>query len=120
MDEEHLRLEYWEDNRTNREFPLWLIFKFVGHADAEWDGVPYLRHAGRDLPSVLKALETHPTIDRLAADLEIAPDELRAALWYCIWLVEHRKPPAASEEWNQRVDEAWRTRILNIPQQRSQ
>jgi hypothetical protein len=116
MDEEQLRLEYWEDNRTNREFPLWVIFKFIGHASGQSDDVPYLRHADQDLPTVLKALETHPSIAALASDLGIAPDELRAALWYCTWVVEHGKPPASWAEWNERVDTAWRSHTLRIDQ----
>ena len=118
MDEEQLRLEYWEDTRTNPDFPLWVIFKFIGHASGQWDSVPYLRHAGQDLPAVLKALETHPSIDALAMDLGIGPEELRAALWYCTWLVEHRAPPSNWREWNERVDEAWSTNVLKIDQER--
>lgn len=118
MDEEKLRLEYWEDNRTNRDFPLWVIFKFIGHASGRSDDLPYLRHSGRDVPAVLKALEVHPAIDALAADLGIAPDELRATLWYSTWLAEHRPPPSNWDAWNDRVDEAWRTHALGITEQR--
>lgn len=119
MDEEQLRLEYWEDNRTNRDFPLWVIFKYIGHAAKEWDGVPYLRHAQRDVPSILKSLETHPSLAALAADLSVAPEELRAALWYCTWVVEHLYAKPEGEEWNARVDDAWRNQILRITEQRS-
>ena len=118
MDEEQLRIEYWEDNRTNRDFPLWVIFKFIGHASGHSDNLPYLRHSGQDLPTVVKALEGHPSIDALASDLKLAPEELRAVLWYCTWLLEHRPPPSAWEEWNNRVDEAWKTDTLRITEQR--
>lgn len=118
MDEEQLRLEYWEDTRTSPDFPLWVIFKFIGHTSGQWDNAPYLRHSSRDLPAVLKALEAHPAIDALATDLDIAPDELRAVLWYCTWLVEHRTPPSVWSEWNERVDDAWHTKALTIDQQR--
>lgn len=118
MDEEKLRLAYWEDNRTNRDFPLWVIFKWIGHVSGRSDDLPYLRHSEQDLPTVLKALEVHPAIDALAFDLGIAPEELRATLWYCTWLVEHRPPPSGWESWNSLVDDAWRTKTLQVAEQR--
>ncbi len=119
MDEQQLRLDYWEDNRTRPEFPLWVIFKFIGHALDTAEGVPYLRHAQRELPAVLKDLEAHPAIDRLAEELRLSPQELRASLWYCVWLLEHQAPPDAWRDWNRRVDEAWSQHVLGITNQRS-
>ncbi|PSR21218.1 MAG: hypothetical protein C7B45_11795 [Sulfobacillus acidophilus] len=116
MDEEELRLEYWEDTRSHPEFPVWVIFRLIGHSPDQCDGVPYLRASHQDVATVLKHLEEHPVIDKLATDTGIAPAELRACLWYCIWLVEHRLPPQAWQQWNQRVDEAWAIKALHLPQ----
>jgi uncharacterized protein (DUF433 family) len=119
MDEEQLRLEYWEDTRSHPEFPIWLIFRLIGHTSDACNGTPYLRPSRQDVADVLKRLEEHPAIAQLAVDVGIAPAELRASLWYCIWLVEHQAPPAVWRKWNQRVDEAWATQVLHLPQQRS-
>ncbi|MCY0899117.1 MAG: hypothetical protein OWU33_09320 [Firmicutes bacterium] len=114
MNEEHLRLEYWEDTRSDPQFPLWVIFKFIGQAHGIADNLPYLRPSQRDLASVLKALEAHPALDAIAADVDIAPEELHATLWYLTWLVEHHPVPPRWHEWNSRLDTAWQQRLFTL------
>lgn len=119
MDEEQLRLEYWEDTRSHPAYPLWVIFRHVGHESGVHDDLPYLRHTQRDLPEILKALEAHPMLETVAQDIQLHIEELRATLWYAIWKIEHLNPPSASQEWNHRVDVAWRDGTLSIPEKRS-
>ncbi len=106
MTEDQLRTEYWEDNRTNPLFPIWLVFRAIGHEDGQCDGVPYTRKSRREVPSILKTLETSPLVSQLAKELGIEESELRATLWYAAWELEHIKPRAAWQAWNQRVDQA--------------
>ncbi|NMP21916.1 hypothetical protein [Sulfobacillus harzensis] len=115
MDEEQLRLEYWEDTRSDPAYPLWVIFRLIGHQRGLHDDQPYLRHAQTSVADVLKAIETHPSLPTIAKDLAISVDELRASLWYAVWKVEHTPPPPDQDRWNPRVDEAWRSEILQIP-----
>lgn len=106
MTEDQLRTEYWEDNRSNPLFPLWIVFKEIGHESSQFDGMPYTRKSRRDVPSVLKDLELSPLVPQLAEQLGVETSELRATLWYAAWELEHLKPRAAWEAWNQRVDQA--------------
>lgn len=112
MDENELRLDYWIDTRSDKTFPLWIIFKQIGQAQGKFDNLAYLRQSGLDIVSVLKTLEQHPRIGDMARDLEIGEQELRAMLWFLVWLVEKNAPPASWESWNERIDEAWRNKTL--------
>lgn len=117
MEENELRTDYWVDNRSNRQFPLWVIFKQIGHDPDMCDGLPYVRQSRRDLPSLIKSLENHPLVPRLAEDLGIRVDELRAALWYVTWTLETRPAPESWHLWNQKVDDAWAHGILQPERQ---
>lgn len=119
MDEEQLRLEYWEDTRSDPAYPLWVIFRLIGHQSDSFDSLPYLRHSQRALPEILKALETHPQIETIAQDIHVSADELHACLWYAIWKIEHLTPPLDSQAWDHRVDQAWRDGILSLKNKRS-
>lgn len=105
VNEDQLRTEYWEDNRTHPLFPLWIVFREIGHAKELCEGKPYVRQTGRDVPSILKEMETSPLIPQLAASLGIEETGLRALLWYTAWELEHLKPREAWNRWNHRVDQ---------------
>lgn len=119
MDEEQLRLEYWEDTRSDPAYPLWVIFRLIGHQTGHHENLPYLRQGQKDLPEILKMLETHPLLETIAQDIHVSSDELRATLWYAIWKIEHLTPPLDSQSWNHRVDQAWRDGILSVNNKRS-
>lgn len=119
MDEEQLRLEYWEDNRSNPEFPLWVIFRCIGHQADHFDNLPYLRHSQQDLASLFKQMESSPHFESLSKDLKVPVEEMRAALWYVIWRIEHFSAPSAWAEWNRRVDEAWAIKTLSLSSERT-
>lgn len=112
MDENDVRTDYWIDNRSNRVFPLWLIFKQVGHEMGVMDNLPYLRQSRRGVSDVLKTLEQRPEFIRLATVLGIGEDELRALIWYVSWLVENQPMPDEWAQWNRRVDSAWASGVL--------
>jgi uncharacterized protein (DUF433 family) len=107
MDETALRTAYWEDNRSRRDFPLWVVFRRIGHEAGRADGHPYLRPSGTGVAEILKGLEALPTIPTLARELACTEEELRATLWYLTWLVERLPAPDSWAEWNRRVDQAW-------------
>jgi len=109
MDEEALRTEYWEDTRTHRAFPLWVVFREVGQAPG---GPPYLRRTGEALPDILKKVEELAAIPLLAEQVGIEAQELRAILWYLTWVSERLPAPEAWEAWNRRVDLAWQDHTL--------
>ncbi len=115
MNEEQLRLEYWEDTRSDPTYPLWVIFRLIGHESGHHDDQPYLRTSGKPAAEVLKAVETHPFMQSLADDIGVPIDELQATLWYAIWRIEHTPPPKDDQQWNRRVDEAWRSGIFTRP-----
>ncbi len=108
MDENELRLEYWVDTRSHPGFPLWVIFKEIGHARESAGGHPYGRRSHLDVSEILKQLELHEHMADIAKTMEIPEQELRAALWYASWVIESQSPPPDGEEWNSRIDEAWR------------
>lgn len=114
MDEESLRTDYWVDNRSDKEFPLWVIFRMIGQETGIVDGMPYVRPSRESLPALLKRLEEAPETDRLCEALGLARQEVSAAFWYLIWLVERMGAPPNPHwtEWNRRVDEAWDVGIL--------
>ena len=109
MDEETMRTDYWVDNRSDRQFPLWVIFRLVGRDQNVLDGLPYTRLTKTDVVTLLKKIEQHVLLEDLAHSLDVHPQELTAALWYVIWLVE--QTPASKDphwvQWNKRVDQAW-------------
>lgn len=113
MNEDQLRLEYWEDTRSDPAYPLWVIFRLIGHETGVHDGQPYLRATQKDAADVLKSVETHPLLTSVAEDIGVPIDELRATLWYAIWRIEHTPPPEDTQQWNRRVDEAWRSGIFS-------
>jgi hypothetical protein len=115
VDEEQLRQEYWEETRSDPAFPLWVIFRQVGHEAGVLDNQPYLRESHREVPEVLKAVEQHPLFEAIAHDLSLAPDAARAALWYAVWQIEHLPPPDRWQSWNRRVDAAWAEQVLKNP-----
>lgn len=116
MDEETIRTDYWVDNRSDRRFPLWVIFRLVGHDRDTLDGLPYTRLTKTDVVTVFKKLEQHILLADLARSLDIHPQELTAALWYVIWLVA--QTPASEDphwvQWNKRVDQAWEAGWLKL------
>lgn len=114
MDEESLRTDYWVDNRSDKEFPLWVIFRMIGQEKGMADGLPYVRSTQESLPALLKRLEAAEETDRLSEVLGLRRQELSAALWYLTWAVERAKAPDNPhwEEWNRRVDRAWHDGIL--------
>lgn len=112
MNESELRTEYWVDTRSHPEFPLWVIFKRIGHQQGVVNGVPYLRESKKEIPDVLKALERHQELPLWAKDLGMSEAELRSVLWYVTWLSESKAPPPEWEDWNRRVDEAWTRNLL--------
>ncbi|AUW93608.1 MAG: hypothetical protein OWR62_01550 [Sulfobacillus thermotolerans] len=106
MDENELRLDYWVATRTNPKFPLWVIFKEIGHRDGQ--GEAYGRRSLRPVREMLRDLEDSEWIPKAAEGLAVPEQELRAALWYAIWLLDQKEPPSEWKEWNDKVDEAWR------------
>ena len=112
MTEDELRTDYWVDNRSDRTFPLWVIFRQIGREAGKADGLPYTRQTGVDLPTMLKRLEQVEQIPALAALVGVRTEELRAALWYLTWAVESSPVPEAWAEWNRRLDTAWETGVL--------
>lgn len=104
MDEEQLRTEYWEETRTHRDFPVWVVFREIGHAPRR---SPYLRRTEEPLPDILKRMEASELIPALASRLGLHTQELRAVLWYLTWVSERLEAPASWEAWNRRVDQAW-------------
>lgn len=112
MDENELRLDYWIDTRSHPQFPLWVVFREIGHDAGLHDGLPYLRRSREDVASVLKRLEALPEFAGMASALGIHPQELRAAIWYLIWRVENTEAPPEWSEWNGRLDTAWAEGIL--------
>ncbi len=107
--EDELRTAYWEDCRSDPRFPLWVIFRRVGQAPSVQEGLPYVRPDGPDLPSVLKRLEQWPRLPEMAQELGLSPEDCRAILWYLIWRVERGAADPEWEQWNARIDQAWRT-----------
>lgn len=115
MDEATLRTEYWVDNRSRRDFPLWVIFRQIGQQAGLHEGHPYLRRSGMPLADLVKRLEAHPAVPQIASDLGCEEQELRATLWYLTWLLESLPTPEAWDQWNRRLDEAWREGVLGAP-----
>lgn len=113
MNEEQLRLEYWEDTRSDPAYPLWVIFRLIGHEAGIHDDQPYLRATQTNAADVLKSVETHALMKSVAEDIGVSLDELRATLWYAIWKIEHTPPPEDDQQWNRRVDTAWRSGTLS-------
>lgn len=109
MDETELRTDYWIDNRSNPEFPLWVIFRLVGQQSDLFDGHPYTRLSQKSIPDILKQLENSPLVPRLAESLGILEDETRATIWYLIWLSENHPISEFWNEWNRRIDQAWQS-----------
>jgi uncharacterized protein (DUF433 family) len=112
MAEDEMRSEYWVDTRNDPRFPYWVVFRLIGHDPEVFGGAPYLRRSGRDLPGLLKEMELQEEVPALAAKLGVSADELRAALWYLVWVMEASSAPAPWAEWNRRVDAAWRQGLL--------
>ncbi|MCL4493769.1 MAG: hypothetical protein M1294_03040 [Firmicutes bacterium] len=107
MDEESLRLDYWIDTRSDPQFPLWVIFKEIGHSPTECDQQPYARRSRQSVAELLKRVEELAPLASIAQEIKVSEKEVRAALWYAVWAVEHKKPPATWQSWNDRVDQAW-------------
>ncbi|MDA8193042.1 MAG: hypothetical protein M0Z53_03460 [Thermaerobacter sp.] len=112
VDESELRTDYWVDNRSNRQFPLWVVFRQIGQEPGQFAGSPYLRQSRIEVPALLQALEAHPAVPELARDLGIRAEEFRAMLWFLGWLSAHHPMPETWESWNRRVDEAWQNGTL--------
>jgi hypothetical protein len=115
MDENELRLDYWVDTRSHPEFPLWVIFKEIGHERDKAEGHPYGRRSNMGVGEMLKQLELAEGLGNIAHTMGIPEQELRAGLWYASWMVEKQSPPADWEGWNSKVDEAWRQGQLRGP-----
>ncbi|WP_053959130.1 hypothetical protein [Sulfobacillus thermosulfidooxidans] len=113
MDEASLRLDYWVDTRSDPKFPLWVIFKEIGHSQTKCDHLPYARRSLRSIPELLKQLEHLAPLKAIAKDLNVPEQEVRAALWYAAWILEHVPPEKSWQEWNNRVDQAWQDGILH-------
>jgi hypothetical protein len=107
MDEESLRLDYWIDTRSNPQFPLWVIFREIGHSPVECDQEPYARRSRRPVAELLKKIEELIPFDSIAEKVHVSERELRATLWYAIWVVGQQKPQGAWETWNTQIDQAW-------------
>lgn len=112
MDENDLRTDYWVDNRSNKQYPLWLVFKQIGHELGVMDDEPYVRQSRRHVSQLLKTMEQTSEFIRMAGILGITEDELRAMIWYLIWLVERQEIPIEWSEWNRRIDAAWQSGVL--------
>ncbi len=113
MAESELRLDYWIGTRTHPRFPLWVIFKEIGHSSEQADGHPYGRRSSRPVSELLNTLERSPDISAAAKSMAVPEQELRAALWYAAWVLDGLTPPAEWKEWNDKVDEAWRSGTLD-------
>ncbi len=112
MDEESLRLEYWIDTRSDPRFPVWVIFKEIGHSQTECEQQPYSRRTRQPVTELLKKIEEWAPLASLAQTIQVSEKELRAALWYAIWTVEQKQPEGAWQTWNDRVDQVWRDGVF--------
>lgn len=112
MTEDDLRSDYWVDNRSDRAFPLWLVFRQLGQEAGVQDGLPYIRPDGPDVVAVLKQLEAVVDLPEVLEKLGLTAQAAHALMWYLVWLVERSSPNPDWTEWNRRVDAAWQSGIL--------
>ncbi len=113
LDEASLRLEYWVETRSHPQFPLWVIFKEIGHSPTQCDQLPYGRRSRRTVPELFKELEQQASLATIAKDIGVPEQEMRAAIWYAIWVMEHQEPQDIWQAWNDRIDAAWRHGLLH-------